>query len=153
MAEEPTDIQARVASALSVKIAGDSRRVAAARLHDAVAEAIGSDGFRPATQRQVAFARSLNLDVCCESLRVASARIADELDRRNRQALAVLHLEPGDRVVVRKAFEVDGHRDEWVREFTVSSIDARGRLYFKGGNGEGAWPTQVEKVSANKRSV
>ena len=51
MAEEPTDIQARVASALPVKIAGDSRRVAAGRLHDAVAGAIGSEGSRIAEHK------------------------------------------------------------------------------------------------------
>jgi hypothetical protein len=79
-------------------------------------------------------------------LRVASARIADELERRNRDALVVLNLKEGDRVLLRRAYEIDGCRQEWTREVTVSSIDARGRLHFKGGNGDGAWPTEVERL-------
>jgi hypothetical protein len=148
MAESPTEIQLRVAAALAVDIARDSRTVAAARLYDAVAEAIGErHACRPASARQVEFALSLDLDVRSDSLRVASAKIADELERRNRAALVALNLQPGDRVLIRKRYETEGQRHEWTREFTISSIDVRGRLHFKGGNGDGAWPTEVGKVA------
>jgi hypothetical protein len=150
MAETPTDIQVRVASALGVDITGDSQTVAAARLHDVVAEAIGErHGPRCATERQIEFGRGLGLDLRDDSLRVASARISDELERRNRETLARLQLQPGDRVVIRKTYDIDGRQNEWVRELTISSIDARGRLHFKGGNGYGAWPTEVEKPTVS----
>jgi hypothetical protein len=148
MAESPTYIQAQVAAALGIDITGDSRRVAAARLRDAVADAIGERyGSGPVTARQIEFARSLKLDLSDDTLRVASARIADELDRRNREALATLKLQRGDRVRIRKTYDVDGQHHEWVREFIVSTIDVTSRLHFKGGNGAGAWPTEVERVS------
>jgi len=78
---------------------------------------------------------------------VVSAKIIDELDRRNREALMALNLKPGDRVLIRKEYEVDGQCQEWTRDFTVPSLDARGCLHFKGGNGDGAWPTEVERVA------
>lgn len=53
----------------------------------------------------------------------------------------------GPRAATARQVEFAGQRHEWVREFTVSSIDATGRLHFKGGNGDGAWPTEVEKVA------
>jgi hypothetical protein len=118
-----------------------------------VAEAIGErHGPRPATARQVEFAQRLGLEVRDDTVRVASAKIADELDRRNRQALGTLRLQPGDRVMTRKVYEIDGQRHEWIREFTVSSIDARGRVHFKGGNGDGAWPTELERVAVEESS-
>jgi len=146
MAESPTEFQVEVAAALGINITMDSRSVAAARLRDAVAEAIGERAPVPATTKQVDFAQTLGLDVTADTLRVASARIADALDRRNREALIALNLQPGDRVRIRKTFEVEGRQHESVDDFIVSTIDRTGRLHFKGGNGAGAWATEVEKV-------
>jgi hypothetical protein len=152
-AHSPSECQIRIAAALSVDIGRDSRGVAAARLYDAVAEGIGErHGPRPATGRQVEFAQGLSPDVRGDTVRVASAKIADELKRRNREALVALQLHPGDHVLTRKVYEVDGERHEWIREFTISSIDARGRLHFKGGNGDGAWATEVERVAVEGSS-
>ncbi len=153
MAGKPTFIQIRVATALEIDVAGDSLGVAAARIHDAVAEAIAErHGARPATPRQIEFAATLSLDVSSDTVRVASARIADELDRCNRDALVSLNLQAGDRVVIRKRYEIDGRHHAWIHEFTISSIDSSGRLHFKGGNGAGAWPTEVEKLAAGTSS-
>jgi len=152
MADGPTDIQIRVAAALLIGIASDSRGVAAARIYHAVAEAIGErHGPRPATAKQVEFAQSLGLEVRGDTVRVVSAKIADELGRRNREALDTLRLQPGDRVMTRKVYEIDGQRHELIREFTVSSIDARGRVHFKGGNGDSAWATELERVAVEER--
>jgi len=149
MTDSSRDLQLRVAAALRVEIAGDSPTVAAARIRDAVAEAIGErHGARPATIKQIEYAQALELDVSEDTLRVASAKIEDELTRRNQMALARLKLKPGDRVVKRETFEIDGQRHEVTREFTISSIHPSGRLFFKGGNGRGAWPTEVEIVES-----
>ena len=101
----PTDIQLRVAAALSIDSTGDSRGVAAARIYDSVAEAIGErHGPLPATAKHVEFTQRLGLDARRDSVRVASAKIADELDRRNWEALGTLALQPGDRVMTRKVY-------------------------------------------------
>jgi len=103
MSERPTDIQIRIAAALGIRIEEDSRRIAAARIADVVAEAIGErHGPRSATPRQVQFAESLRLDIQDDTVRVASAKIADELDRRNRERLVALQIQPGDQVRLRK---------------------------------------------------
>jgi hypothetical protein len=84
--------------------------------------------------------------MAADTLRVAAAKLQDELQRRNQEALLRLGLKPGDRVCIRKAHDLDGQHYEWADEHTVSSIDERGRLYFKGGGGMGAWASQVEKL-------
>jgi len=153
MSSGPTDAQLRVATALGVEVAQDSGIVAAARIRDAVAEVIGErHGPRPATLRQIEFGRSLDLDVRYDSVRVASARIEEELQKRNFQALAGLALKPGDRVLKREVFEHDGKRHESVREFVVSSIQSNCRVFFKGGNGLGAWPTELERLTDHRSS-
>ena len=153
MTDSPTDVQLRVATALGVDVSGDSRNVAAARIRDAVAEAIGErHGPRPATGKQIEYAQALGLDVRRDTVRVASARIDDELNSRNQAALVTLKLKPGDRVVKRETVEMDGQRQELTREFTISSIHPSGRLFFRGGNGWGAWPAEVEKVENSMTS-
>jgi hypothetical protein len=143
-----------VATALGLDVSGDSPTVASARILDVVANAIRErHGPRPATGKQIEYADALGLDVRRDTLRVASARIADELNRRNRVALVSMNLKPGDRVVKRVAVDMDGERHELTQEFTISSIHSSGRLFFKGGNGWGAWPTEVEKLHFHEQAA
>lgn len=142
-----TEEQLRVAAALGLEVSADSESIAAARIQDAVSLAIGErSGPQPATEKQVEFARSLGLDAAGDTLRVASARIDDELRRRNLEAIERLKLAPGDRVRKRTVVTIKGERHEWTQEYTVSSIQPNTRVFFKGGNGQGAWPTQLEKL-------
>lgn len=145
--EEPTEVQRRVAAALGVDVVNDTSTVAAARIRDVVAEAIGERfATRPATTKQIEYGIRLGLDLRSDSIRVASAKIGDELSRRNFEAIARLDLRPGDHVLKHDVFELRGESHELVREFVVSSIQANARVFFKGGNGQGAWPTQLEKL-------
>jgi len=146
--EKPTTFQKRVAAALGIDISHDTQEVAAARVHTFVGPAIHSKVAQyMASERQIAFAQSLGLDVTGDSSLVASAKIADELYSRNKASLEKLQLQPGDRVRVRYQFESAGEMREWVQEAVVSSIQPNCRIMFKGGNGSGAWPTQVEKIA------
>ena len=145
-----TESQVRIAQALGLDISSDTQSVAAARIRDVVAEAIGERyGSRPATEKQIKFAESLGLAVRTDSLRVVAAKLGDELERRNQDAMSRLALKPGDRVRIPKVHDLNGQRYEWTDEYTVSSIDERGRLYFKGGGGAGAWASQVEKLEGS----
>lgn len=145
---EANDDQKRIADLLHLDVDGDTEHVAAARIEDAVAPAV-HPGWQPrsATEKQLAFAASLGIDVVGDSLGVASAKIDDALFARSAAALDSMGLEPGDWVVKRDTFEFNGETTTIAREFQVSSIEPRSlRVWFRGGNGQGAWPTQLEKI-------
>jgi carboxylesterase type B len=150
--ERPTAFQRQVAAALKLKLLpADSRNKAAARILDYIGQAINTrQAKEPATPKQRAFARSLGLDVSRSSRRVASVSIAETLRSLNGTALRKLRLKPGDRVLRRRIVEFDNQRIETIDLLLVSSIHATGRVFFKGGQGEGAWPTQLEKASPSK---
>ena len=135
------------ASKLGLDVSEDTWAVAAARIHDQIAPAIRDDPqITLATVRQVQFAEQLGLNVSKDTVRVASARIGDALDQRNQEALAVLNLKPGDRVLKRETVEFEGNVHVFSNEYVVSSIGVNRRVYFKGIGCPGAWPTQIEKL-------
>jgi hypothetical protein len=138
----------RIAGLLGVNLSGDTEAIAAARIEDAVSPAISAgQPPRPATDRQIEFGKALRLTLAGDSLRVASAKIDEELFRRNALAVKSLCLKAGDQVVKRETFEFEGKERVLEREYVVSSIDPRSlRVWFLGGNGQGAWPTQLEKI-------
>lgn len=144
-AADPSQEQTHLASLIGVNVASDTFDVAAARLLDAVASAIGYEPSEQSSERQRAFAASLGHDVSTDSKRVASAKIGEALFAKNQAAIASLNLQPGDRVIRVTQFEHDGQLQSFEQEFVVSSIQPNGRVFFKGGNGQGAWPTQLRK--------
>lgn len=145
----PNREQTKLARTLGIDVARDTESIAAARLLDAVAEAVGLPPFEPSTARQQDFAASLGENVNGESKRVASAIIDRALFERNQARLIELKLKPGDHVIRIDRLDCAGIVSEVEREFIVSSIHSSGRIYFKGGKGEGAWPTQVRKLKSD----
>jgi hypothetical protein len=137
--------QRALAALLRLEITDDSLDVAAARLMDAVANAIRFEQPESSSERQRSFASSLGCNVVSDTKRVASAKIGDALLARNQMAVASLDLKPGDRVVRTEHFEFEGEMRSLSQEFFISSIQPNGRVFFKGGNGQGAWPTQLMK--------
>ncbi|MBB3857939.1 hypothetical protein FHY29_003389 [Xanthomonas arboricola] len=144
-ASRPSEEQIQLAASLGVDVALDTFDVAAARLLDRVAAAIGHEPPEPSSDRQRAFASSLGQDVSTDSKRVASAKIGEALFAKNQDAIVALNLKPGDRVIRLTRFEHDGELRFFEQEFVISSIQPNGRVFFKGGNGQGAWPTQLHK--------
>lgn len=142
---QPSQNQLRLARAIGVDISTDTFDVAAARLLDYVAPAIGYEPADTSSERQRSFAESLGLDVTGDSKRVASARISEALLAENLIAIASLNLQPGDRVIRVTQFAHAGALRAFEQEFIVSSIQPNGRVFFKGGNGQGAWPTHLRK--------
>jgi hypothetical protein len=135
----PTDEQKKVAELLGIDISDDSLVVAAARIRDVVEPAIrpGTE-YRPATDKQLKHAESLGIEVAGDSLWVCWAKINEKLRELNQEARERLQLIPGMYVWV---------IDEKVNErriMQVSTIGKNGRVYFKGGGGASAWPTQLE---------
>ena len=145
MIARATQVQIQIAKDLGIEVSKDSFRVAAARILDLVAPAIGYNA-KPATSKQVEFAKGLGIDVTSDSSRVASARIQDKLEEVNSRALKELRLAPGDKVVVRKTYTFSGQEYMDEREYVVSSIKDNGMVYFKGGNGKCAWACKVQKI-------
>ena len=144
----PTESQRSLAALLSVDLAGDTFDSAAARLLDAVSTSVGLEPQEPASERQKAFAKSLGAVLESESKRVASAIIGQLLHERNQEAIARLQLSAGDWVVRTQRIEIEGETHILEQEFVISSVQPNGRVFFKGGNGQGAWPTQLRKSAA-----
>lgn len=144
---QPSDYQKRIAALLAIDISHDTQGVAAAKIEDIVAPAISVDAkVNPVTRRQLDLADSLEIDVSQDSFRVAFAKIADRLAEQNKKLLDKLRLKAGDKVIKHQSIEFEGRIEELSNEYIVSSIGRDGRIYFKGGNGRGAWPNEVTKV-------
>ena len=141
-----SEVQLRLAAKLGISVEDDSYLIAAAKLLDAVAPAVGHDPTVPSTERQREFASSLRVDVAGDSKRVASAKISEALEIRNQEAVIRLDLNPGDRVLHVTHIDQGERRHTLKREFVVSSVGKNGRVYFKGGGGRSAWATELEKA-------
>ena len=147
---QPTEYQKHIAALLGIDISHDTRDVAAARILDVIAPALNINAeIRPATLNQLAYAKSLGLDVSQDSVDVASIKITNRLTARNLELLDELQLKPGDKVIKHESAEYEGRKVDLSREYVVSSIGRDGRIYFKGGCGQGAWPDKVTKVVSN----
>lgn len=145
-AYQPSLDQLHLANALGIDVSADTFDVAAARLLDGVASAIGYEPATPSSERQRAFAESLGYDVTLDSKRVASAKIGEALLANNQGAIKSLNLQAGDRVIRVTQFEHAGELQSFEQEFVISSIQPNGRVFFKGGNGQSAWPTQLRRL-------
>jgi flavin-dependent dehydrogenase len=148
MPSPSTPYQQEIARRLGIDVTSETQAVAGARILDIVERALDPDTERrSATPRQIEFARKLGLDPVVESFHVCSAQIDDHLRTLNEEAIARLQLKPGDRVIKTDSVEIDGQEHTLTREYVISSIGANGRVWFKGGNGAGAWPTQLAPAS------
>lgn len=143
---KPTKIQFKVAKKLGVSLRGASQSISAARIHDAVEAAIapGSSPRAP-TEKQTKFARDLGVYRPGDTFRVCSARIDEELFRRNRAALRKLRLKPGDSVTKTCRIQLSDRTKEVITRHVVSSIGANLRVYFKNPGDSGGWPSQLAK--------
>lgn len=71
--------------------------------------------------------------------------IAETLFAKNQEAVALLKLKPGDIVERITEHEFDNELRQIEQAFVIPSIQANGRVFFKGGNGQSAWPIQLQK--------
>jgi hypothetical protein len=144
---QPTEEQKKIASLLNIDVSTDSQEVAAARIREVVEPAINPDGgYRSPTQSQIELAQKLGLDVSSDSFWVCFAKISEKLDELNQEALERLQLMTGDWVKRIQFVEFKGKRHRIEKKYQVSSVGRDGKVYFKGGNGYCAWPTQLEKI-------
>lgn len=143
----PTSRQLELALKLGIDVRRDTEAVAGARILAEVGDAIGQPrSAHPATKPQMEFATKLGIDVSADALVVASAKIADALYQRNLAALSRLGLKPGDSVVRRRVGMLNGESVDLSERAIVSSVRPNLRVFFKGGNGRGAWPSELERV-------
>lgn len=108
----------------------------AAKIRDHVAIAIGDWKAADPTERQLEYAKLLGINVGKYSRRVISAKIEDELTKRNVKALKKLKLKPGDKVTLTE--------EVGIRYHIVSTIKDNGKIYFKGIGCPQAWATQIK---------
>lgn len=137
MRPSATHYQKDIASRLGISVANDTVTVASAKIRAVVAVALQpGQEVRASTEAQRAYARSLGIDVSSDSLLVASARIEEALLERNHELIRKYNLRPGTHVIW----------NQRQREMVISSIAENGRLWFKGGNGAGAFPHEITPV-------
>jgi hypothetical protein len=142
--KKTTKFQMQIAAKLGIAIQAESFDVAAAQIWDEIEEAITvKRSDRSPTKRQIEFAASLGLDVSKDTRRVASARIGNKLDEINHKLIQEFGLKPGIFVRWKK----------WNRTMEISSIAENGRLWFKGGNGWGAFPSEIEVIKASEQQL
>jgi hypothetical protein len=115
---------------------------------DAVALTIGMrEGEVPSTESQIDFADELGFDVHSDSKRVASAKIGEKLKENCLESIIKMNLQPGDIVYRKDDFErANCKKGIYPKKLVISSIQGNGRVWFKGGNGSGAWASQIVKV-------
>ena len=132
--ERATKKQIEIAKKLGIDVSADSSTIAAAKIESAVYEVINPGAeLRKATEKQIDFLKALNIETECRDLIIVSALIGEELQKRNILAIKKLDLKAGDTIVT----EQFGREQEDV----ISSIAANHRIWFKGGQGRGCWPS------------
>lgn len=135
--------QKKIAKQLGIRIDSyDSFRIAAAKILDRIAVVIGEKEAVKPTERQIEYAKTLVVYIKNDSRRVISAKIEDELEKRNIKALKKLKLKPGDKVLLKEK--------TFPREYVISSIKENGKIYFKGIGCPQAWVSQIETKIENK---
>lgn len=144
----PTAYQLEVAIKLGIDVSRDSVNMAGAKIFDEIQAAIDPSSIpRKASLKQIEFGDSIGLDLRGDSTSVASAKIKDELLLMNKLALKRLELKPGDEVKKSRVVNINGREQTEISIHIVSSVGKNLRVYFKGGNGNGAWLSQLEKVT------
>ena len=137
----PTSLQKCIAARLGILLVDDDTiPTAAARIEDAVADAVGDTRVLDPSDSQVKIARELGLDITGDSRRVAWAKIKQESQRQryvaNTMAVKRLSLKAGDSVVLRRTIiGLNGEELEAKSNEVVSSITWDGIVFFKGGGG------------------
>ncbi|MEU2353669.1 hypothetical protein ABZ599_12000 [Streptomyces misionensis] len=150
-----TTSQLSTAEALGIRIDRSlPKTVAAAVIEDHLKPLIRDTHPPKATGRQIQFLKELEHSGELEdiSASVASAWIEHHLDALNLQALFDMRLKAGDTVaLISDVIDLttgEIRPDPRIRK--ISSIDRRGRVHFRGGGGQGAWPSQLVVVNDNQ---
>lgn len=145
-----TTAQRELAAKVGLELGGhEPASVVAVMLEDHLAPSIRGEERRAATAKQKALVAQLDPDlpgIESMSLDVASGWIEHLLEARRADALRRVPLSHGTKVVHRRRWTdpVSGEAKELVMKYQVSSIGPNGRVHFMGGNGQGAWPDELE---------
>ena len=149
--------QLELGAQVGFRLDGDlPRGVAAAMLEEHLHPSIwGARAQKPspATLKQREFLEAIANDRSFEpvslSKSLASAWIEHYLSVRTAESLEKLQLRAGDQVTHQpKMVDYDtGELRTWSDRYVVSSIGARGLVYFKGGNGKCGWPANLSHSS------
>jgi hypothetical protein len=145
-----TDEQKWIATAMGCPYGDEPRSVFSAIIEAWLEPILWSRDPLPATERQWAFLRELgHISASPDLVRpVGSAWIEHYLSIRTAESLETLELHAGDSVYRERSL-TDPDTGEITRlddVVTVSSIGANGLVYFRGGNGNCAWPGSLRAL-------
>jgi hypothetical protein len=147
MQDRLAEKRADLAGKLGIDINGLNPRVAAARLHVAVIEAITPpEEHRPTTDAQREISRQLDILKVSDSCPVAAIQISEALEVRNQEAMERIAFRPGMRVRFVGGPSVHPLAHQIGDEYEVSSVHPSGRVYFRGTTGFFAYASYLEPV-------
>lgn len=130
----PTGHQIEIARVLKIDIKGDTSCIAATRILDAVALAVGGTPRLPETDTQAEWANRVGIDSRNDSRRVAWARIAEKLHGGNVLALSKLKPEAGETILITEVTTAPSGEQFASKELgIISSVKLDGKLYLKKG--------------------
>lgn len=141
--EKATKRQIEIAKIHDISIDESSFRIAAAQIYEELIDVFEYEyEIEPATQKQKEFAEDLGIDVSNDSKSLANTKISVAVDKQNWERIEKLGLEPGVKVRYKKGANIFGQTTH-----VISSISDNARLWFKGGQGKGAFPHEIELVN------
>ena len=145
-----TSEQLRIAAAVGCPFDNEPSGVLTAIIECWLRPVLYTEDPLPATDRQLEYSDKLgHAQVGREMHRsVASAWIDHYLSLRTADALESLRLKAGDRVHRQHEYAdpSTGEVTSLDRSFTVSSIGSNGLVYFRGGNGQCGWPSNLRRI-------
>jgi hypothetical protein len=146
----PTERQLALAARLGVEIGDEPPLIAETILTEAFYTLLTGHARRPASEKQIAYGRTLGLELVGASHEIAHARISWTVTAKSNSAVAAEVLKPGDKVTCEStAVLPNGARAATFTTEEISSIGSDGMVYFKNPS-KGrtcAWAVYVKRVA------
>lgn len=133
-----SDDQVAFGAKLGLGLRGCTVTVTAARIDDAISKEFWGLEFGGPTPKQVELAAKFGYHISGLSRREGDAVIDDLMTQLNFETVESEGLAPG--VVVTNIHDSLSH------QYTISSINPNGTVYFRGGNGRKAWARSLRPV-------
>lgn len=153
MGNTPTEIQRKIAAMLGIEIDGYSKRTVAAALRAALAEDVLDIVPTSATsESQRDIAAQLGINNLSDYKEIAGLQIGAAFTKLNEEASAKYKFIAGMCVEFIGGPHVHDFTYNIGDTFVISSLGKDGRVYFKGGGGQSAHPSQLRPCSTNQCS-
>lgn len=141
--EKTTKGQIEIAKAFNLNIADDLADVGFIKIMNILKSIFDYPiDERPATEKQIAFAKKFGIDVSEYTLEMAGMVLLRITQEEDKESIRTQDLKPGDIVTTFNRMNPNYSNGF---KYTISSIKD-GMVYFKGGNGKKAFARNIRKM-------